>query len=30
MDDNELRRFIEKSFLTATGRETAKEVLLGE
>jgi HD superfamily phosphohydrolase YqeK len=30
MDDNELRRFIEKSFLTAAGRETAKEVLLGE
>jgi len=30
MDDNELRRFIEKSFLTATGRETAKELLLGE
>jgi HD superfamily phosphodiesterase len=29
MDDNELRRFIEKSFLTATGREAAKEVLLG-
>jgi len=30
MDDDELGRFIEKSFLTAAGRETAKEVLLGE
>jgi CRISPR/Cas system-associated endonuclease Cas3-HD len=29
MDNDELERFIEKSFLTAAGRETAKEILLG-
>jgi HD superfamily phosphodiesterase len=29
MENDELRRFIEKSFLTAAGRETAKEILLG-
>ena len=29
MDNDELGRFIEKSFLTAAGRETAKEILLG-
>ncbi len=29
MDRDEAGRFIEKSFLTATGRDTAKEILLG-
>jgi HD superfamily phosphohydrolase YqeK len=29
MDRDETARFIEKSFLTATGRDTAKEILLG-
>ena len=29
MDNDELERFIEKSFLTAAGRETAREILLG-
>jgi len=29
VDNNELEAFIEKSFLTVAGRETAKEILLG-